>query len=637
MDMNWAQQAFSHTVQAFALLAAASPVGWAARIDSNLDSAMVESLHRGDSAAVVSLINRGANANARSDEGVPALTLAVLHADRRAVSKLIEHGADVNAYSRLGRTALIGAASIPGNSDMVRMLLAAGADPNLAATTEPGPVAFVSGGGETPLIESAKDLTGRSAKMLLDAGANPNAQDKMGNTALHLAALNGNLEVVRLLLAHHAAVNAANKMGSTPIINAAIRSDGRVVRMLIDTGADVNAADGTGSTALMWAAYKESGDPAIVDMLLRAGANPRAKNKLFDGEMAITWALRNGETPIVARLRKAGLEGATVPGEASMHEPVAAGVAISRAVDALQKSSPEFVRNAPCVSCHHQTLAGMASKMAHDRGIAVNEELMAKDVKRVMGFIRPMRPVMIENSDIVPDVPVTGPYFMMYFADFKLPNEPVLESMARNIALHQQTDGHWTGWAPRPPLEYGDIQATALSVRALQLYGAEYCKVEYEERIARASEWLRKAKASSDHERNYQLLGLYWSGAPSSAVESVAAEILASQRQDGGWAQLTTLNSDAYATGQTLYALHEACILEPSDEAYRRGVRFLLTTQFEDGSWLVKTRSFPFQPLKDTKFPHGRDQWISATGTSWAAMALALTVEAPSRGDAGTR
>jgi len=275
----------------------------------------------------------------------------------------------------------------------------------------------------------------------------------MGNSALHLAASNGNVEVVRLLLAHHAVVNVANKMGSRPIISAAVRSDPDIVRMLIDAGADVNAADGTGSTALMWAAYKESGDPAVVDMLLRAGAKAGAKNNLFDGETALTWALRNGETPIVARLRKAGLGGAAVSASAPMYEPVAVNLAISRAVDALQKSSPEFIKNAPCVSCHHQTLAGMASKMTHDRGIAVNEDLMANDVKRVMGYIRPMRPVMIENSDIVPDVPVTGPYFMMYFADFKQPNEPVLEALARNIALHQQTDGHWTGIMAifRPP------------------------------------------------------------------------------------------------------------------------------------------------------------------------------------------
>jgi N-acyl-D-amino-acid deacylase len=637
MDMNWAQQVFKHPVQALALLAAASPAGWAARLDANLNGALVESLYHGDSSTAVSLINRGADPNARNAEGVPALTLAVLHADRRAVTKLIAGGADVNTRSGLGRTALIAAASIPGNSDTVWLLLSAGADPNEAATTEPGPVAFVSGGGETPLIESAKDLTGRSAKLLLDAGANPNGQDKMGNSALHVAAFNGNSEVVRLLLARHASVNTANKMGSTPTVNASIRGDANIVRMLIDAGADVNAADSSESTALMWAAYKESGDPAVVDMLLRAGAKAEAKNKLFGGETAMTWALRNGETPIVARLRKAGLEGTAVSAGTPMHEPVAVNLAVFRAVDALQKSSPEFVKNSPCVSCHHQTLAGMATKMAHDRGVAVNEDLMAKDVKRVMGFIRPMRPVMIENSDIVPDVVVTGPYFMMYFADFKQPNEPVLEALVRNIALHQQVDGHWTGWAPRTPLEYGDIQATALSIRALQLYGTADRKIEYDERIARASQWLRNAKAAGEHERNYQLLGLSWSGAPDSVVESLGKEILASQRQDGGWAQLRTLDSDAYATGQTLYVLNEACILAPSDEAYQRGVRFLLETQFDDGSWLVKTRAFPFQPLKDSKFPHGRDQWISATGTSWAAMALSLTMETRAPANAGTR
>ncbi|HBY59847.1 MAG TPA: hypothetical protein DEH78_08475 [Solibacterales bacterium] len=44
-----------------------------------------------------------------------------------------------------------------------------------------------------------------------------------------------------------------------------------------------------------------------------------------------------------------------------------------------------------------------------------------------------------------------------------------------------------------------------------------------------------------------------------------------------------------------------------------------------DGSWMVRTRASPVQVFKDSGFPHGRDQWISAAGTSWAAMALALT------------
>jgi len=42
------------------------------------------------------------------------------------------------------------------------------------------------------------------------------------------------------------------------------------------------------------------------------------------------------------------------------------------------------------------------------------------------------------------------------------------------------------------------------------------------------------------------------------------------------------------------------------------------------GSWYVKTRALAFQPWFDAGFPHGYDQWISAAGTNWAAMALTL-------------
>jgi hypothetical protein len=59
---------------------------------------------------------------------------------------------------------------------------------------------------------------------------------------------------------------------------------------------------------------------------------------------------------------------------------------------------------------------------------------------------------------------------------------------------------------------------------------------------------------------------------------------------------------------------------------YRKGVRFLLSTQYEDGSWLVKTRAIAIQPLFDVGFPHGQDSWISAAGTNWAALALAAAV-----------
>ena len=174
--------------------------------------------------------------------------------------------------------------------------------------------------------------------------------------------------------------------------------------------------------------------------------------------------------------------------------------------------------------------------------------------------------------------------------------------------------------ALRPPIEGNAITATALSLRAVQLYGRAP-----DERIGRAREWLRAATPRTTEERAMQVLGLAWAKAPADQIERAADALRTEQRPDGGWGQLLTLESDAYATGQALVAL-EAAGQSVSSAPFRRGIGFLLRTQFPDGSWLVRTRSFPLQPLRDSGFPQGKHQWISAAGTSWAAMALSLSL-----------
>jgi hypothetical protein len=126
-----------------------------------------------------------------------------------------------------------------------------------------------------------------------------------------------------------------------------------------------------------------------------------------------------------------------------------------------------------------------------------------------------------------------------------------------------------------------------------------------------------------------QILGLHWSKTGAEEMGKSAAVLLAAQRPDGGWAQLPGLESDAYATGQALVALRRSGVVGATDPAYQRGIGYLLRTQLPDGSWLVHSRTFPFQPYKESGFPHGKDQWISACGTSWAVMALSL--DAPAR------
>ena len=59
-------------------------------------------------------------------------------------------------------------------------------------------------------------------------------------------------------------------------------------------------------------------------------------------------------------------------------------------------------------------------------------------------------------------------------------------------------------------------------------------------------------------------------------------------------------------------------------------MQFLLKTQLADGSWFVRSRALPIQPHFESDFPYGKDQFISAAGTNWAAMALTYAVRSGS-------
>jgi hypothetical protein len=115
-------------------------------------------------------------------------------------------------------------------------------------------------------------------------------------------------------------------------------------------------------------------------------------------------------------------------------------------------------------------------------------------------------------------------------------------------------------------------------------------------------------------------------GAPPAELARERAALIGLQRADGGWAQTSSMSSDAYATGQALFALH-AGGMTAGDPVYRKGIDHLLATQLDDGTWFVRTRAFGFQPYFETGFPYGRSQFISTAATAWAATAVAYTLK----------
>ena len=113
--------------------------------------------------------------------------------------------------------------------------------------------------------------------------------------------------------------------------------------------------------------------------------------------------------------------------------------------------------------------------------------------------------------------------------------------------------------------------------------------------------------------------------AAAESFETPRANLLATQRADGGWTQLDERQlTDAYATGEALVALRESGAVEATDPAYRRGIEYLLRTQIADGSWFVESRAEPIQAAFASGFPYGPHQWVSAAATGWAVTALAL-------------
>jgi ankyrin repeat protein len=590
----------------------------------------------GDSGLVQLLLRHGADPNAKSPAGSTALMWAT--GDLNKVRALLAAGADVNARSATGRNVLMIASARTGGGPIVKLLLEKGADLNARETAQGIPIIPSGSGGSWAVIDAAKVRDGQALRLLLEHGADVNAKDKTGGTPLIAAALNGNVENARLLIEKGADVNAAIvTSGMTALHLAAWSSSTEIARMLLAKGAKVDPEDMSGSTPFMWAAYSDYAQTDLPALLLNAGADRNHKNKA--GETALTWAARRGDTAVVKLLQQAGAVDPfgiaanreakiqAVAGVAPAADQAAIRDAVERSVARLQQGGPQFVKVSGCASCHNQSLPQVAIGMVRERGWKYDETITQQQYKAVLGMLKPMRLPALEFSDVVPDVPGSIPYLLLGLQADKHPSDILTDTMVIDLAARQLPDGSWRVWAPRPPLEFNSFTATALTIRALDVYGPPARRDEYRKRIERAREWLRMATPRTNEEAVMKMLGLAWAKARREDVLAAGRMVLAAQSEDGGWRQLPGLPVDAYATGQALTALRWAGVSNGSDPAYERGVEYLLRTQEADGTWRVTSRAFPFQPLKESGFPHGKDQWISSAGTSWAAMALMLREE----------
>ncbi len=163
----------------------------------------------------------------------------------------------------------------------------------------------VSPTGRTVLHNAASQTSNPTIiRLLLDAGADPNAPDNRGATPLHWGAQNENPMVVTHLLSAGADLRAGDNDGYTPLHYAAARSEnGRVINLMLQRGADPSAESNDGRTPLH-SALRYKADSGVVTVLIEAGAaaslTPLQRAALDGDEMTLASLLAGGANPTVA-------------------------------------------------------------------------------------------------------------------------------------------------------------------------------------------------------------------------------------------------------------------------------------------------------------------------------------------------
>jgi ankyrin repeat protein len=178
------------------------------------------------------------------------------------------------------------------NKTLIRTLLNAGADVNAAQVD-----------GMTALHWAVYNDDADTAALLVKAGANVNAANRYGVAPLFLASTNGNADLVKLMLGTGADANASLPGGETVLMTAARVGNLEAVKALLARGANPNARERLDQTALMWAAAE--GHAAVARALIDSGADLRAKLK--SGFTPLFFAVREGHIDVTRTLLQAGV------------------------------------------------------------------------------------------------------------------------------------------------------------------------------------------------------------------------------------------------------------------------------------------------------------------------------------------
>ncbi len=333
-----------------------------------------------------------------------------------------------------------------------------------------------------------------------------------------------------------------------------------------------------------------------------------------------------------ATLHAAQPAGPTPPSEAAADELSAVKAAVAKSLPLLEKSAKgSMEKRKQCFTCHSQALPVMALTAARERGFAIDEDNLKQQLEFTANFLARNRTNYVVGKGQGGQA-LTAGYALWTLENGGWKSDETTNAVVEYLLQFQKDLDYWKPQSRRPPSEESLFTVSYVAVRGMEKFGTPDQRERIDRRAEQVRQWVLKTEPKDTEDRVFRLRALRMPGVPDAEIRRASQDLLDLQRTDGGWAQLPELESDPYATGTALVALHQAGGLPTSDPVYRKGTRYLLSTQLADGSWRVRTRSTPIQTYYESGYPHAEDQFISITAAGWATTALALALPTPKPG-----
>jgi len=297
---------------------------------------------------------------------------------------------------------------------------------------------------------------------------------------------------------------------------------------------------------------------------------------------------------------------------------------IERGLTFLAKDNLTWKEKRKCFECHHAPFTIWALNEGKKQGYVVDEKALTEMTSWVVGkdylanlVAKPPK----QEQIVLNEAPLL--LALGIEAGNDKATQDGLKKMLTSVLSDQDKDGSWKRPEARPIASSPDT-LTTLALLALSAPNAPDLGKDGKAARERGLQWLRAAKPD-DELQTVALRLILWRrlGRPAAEWEPLVQQLRSAQHSDGGWSQIKKAKSDAYATGQALYALAEAGV-KPGDEAVRKAQSFLAKTQRQDGAWAMASRAILPGGKRATNL-----EPITHAGSAWAVMGLVRTAARP--------